>query len=326
MSISRRQFGAGLGAGALILATAPGLRAQGSGKILKVLVGYAPGGAADVVARAVGEGLRASGYQVIVDNKPGAAGRLATEALLTLPADGTTLLFAPSGNLTIYPHIYKSIKYDPLKDLVPVASATGMSFGIAVGATSPAKTLQEYLALAKADPAKAAYGTPGAGTAMHFLGVMLARQAKVPLTHVPYKGGSAALTDAIGGNLPAVITTLPNLLPMHKAGKLRLLAISNPEPLASLPNVPTFGTAGFPELNVAELFGFFARGGTPAATVAQLNAAISAAIKTPAVVAALEKLEFEPRAMAPDELAKFIRTEHARWGEIVKATGYTPEE
>ena len=293
---------------------------------MKVVVGYAPGGAADNVARAVGEGLRESGYTVIVENKAGAGGRLAAESLLSAPADGTTLLFAPLSNLTIYPHIYRALRYDPLKDFVSVASASGMSFAFAVGSASPAKTLQEYLALARKDPALATYGTPGAGTPMHFLGVMLGRQAKLPLTHVPYKGGSAALTDVVGGQLPAIITTLPNLLPMHRAGKLRILAISNPEPIAALPGVPTFKAAGFPDLTMSEVFGFFARTGTPAPVVAQLNAAIGTAVKSPAVVAALQKIEFEPRVMSPDALDKQVRAEHGTWGQIVKSTGYTPEE
>jgi tripartite-type tricarboxylate transporter receptor subunit TctC len=324
VKIHRRQFVSCLSA-AVVLAASGQAFAQGT-KTLKIVVGYAPGGAADVVARAVGEGLRSSGYTVIVENKAGAGGRLAIESLMALPPDGTSLVIAPLSNLTIYPHIYRSLRYDPLKDLVPVATASGMSFGIAVGAASPAKTLQEYLALAKKDSAMAAYGTPGGGTPMHFLGVMLGREAKVPLTHVPYKGGSAALTDAIGGTLPAVITTLPNLLPMHRAGKLRILAISNPEPLAVLPGVPTFKAAGFPGLNMSEVFGFFAHAGTPAPVVNELNAAISASVKSPEVTAALNKVEFEPRVMTPSALDKQVRAEYESWGKVVKATGYTPEE
>jgi tripartite-type tricarboxylate transporter receptor subunit TctC len=198
MYVNRRQLGAWISAGLMAVALPSQALAQGS-KPLRILVGYAPGGAADTVARAVGEGLRSSGYTVIVENKAGAGGRLSIESLVTSPADGTTLVIAPLSALTIFPHIYKSLKYDPLKDLVPVGTASGMSFGIAVGAASPAKTLQDYIALAKKDNAQAAYGTPGAGTPMHFLGAMLGREAKAPLTHVPYKGGSAALTDAIGG-------------------------------------------------------------------------------------------------------------------------------
>jgi tripartite-type tricarboxylate transporter receptor subunit TctC len=322
---NRRQFAACVVAAACAIALPGETFAQGA-RQLKVLVGYAPGGAADTVARAVGEGLRSSGYTVVVDNKAGATGRLAIDALLALPADGAALVIAPLSNLTIYPHIYRSLRYDPLKDLVPVATASGMSFGIAVGASNPAKTLQEYLALAKKDPAMASYGTPGAGTPMHFLGVMLGREAKVTLTHVPYKGGSAALTDAIGGTLPAVITTLPNLLPMHRAGKLRILAISNAEPLAALPGVPTFKAAGFPSLTMSEVFGFFAKAGTPAPVVNGLNAAISNAVKSPAVVAALNKVEFEPRVSTPAEMDKQVRSEYETWAKVVKSTGYTPEE
>jgi len=325
MMLNRRQFAVCVSAAACAIAP-PGIAFAQGARQLKVLVGYAPGGAADAVARAVGECLRSSGYTVIVDNKAGAAGRLAIDALLALPADGSNLVIAPLSNLTIYPHVYRSLRYDPLKDLVPVATASGMSFGIAVGASNTAKTLQEYLALAKKDPAMASYGTPGAGTPMHFLGVMLGREAKVALTHVPYKGGSAALTDAIGGALPAVITTLPNLLPMHRAGKLRILAISNAEPLATLPGVPTFKAAGFPSLTMSEVFGFFAKAGTPAPMVNELNAAIGKAVKSPAVVAALNKVEFEPRVSTPAELGKQVRSEYETWAKVVKSTGYTPEE
>ena len=323
MRLSRRQFTACLGASAAL--SLPGI-SLAQGKVLKVLVGYAPGGAADTVARAVGEGMRDAGFTVIVDNKAGAAGRLATEALLAQPADGATLLMTPLGNLTLYPHVYKSLRYDPLKDFAAVGTASAMSFAIAVGASSPARTLQDFLALARKDKALAAYGTPGAGTAMHFLGQMLAKDAKVPLTHVAYKGGSAAVTDAIGGTLPAVITTTPNLLTMHRAGKLRILAISGPAQLPALQGVPTFKEAGFPDLTVSETFAFFARAGTPAAVVAQLNQAITNAVKSPKVTELLQKAEYEPRTMAPDALDKLVRAEFASWARVVKDTGYTPEE
>lgn len=325
MKLTRRRIAALFGAAALALGVHAPLAAQDS-KTLKILVGYAPGGAADTVARAVGEGLRGSGYTVVVENKAGAGGRLAIEALLALPRDGSTLLIAPLSNLTIYPHIYRALKYDPLKDLVSVGTASGMSFGIAVGVQSPAKTLQEYLALVRKDSTQGAYGTPGAGTPMHFLGAMLGREAKATFTHVPYKGGSAALTDAIGGTLPAVITTTPNLLPMHRAGKLRILAVSSPEPTPALPGVPTFKSAGFPDLTMSEVFGYFAAAGTPASVVAELNAAISAAVKSPAVAAAMNKIDFEPRVMTPAALDKQLRAEFESWAKVVKATGYTPEE
>jgi tripartite-type tricarboxylate transporter receptor subunit TctC len=293
---------------------------------LRVLVGFAAGGAADTVARVVGEGLRDTGFNAIVENKAGAGGRLATEALLAAPADGTTLLLTPMGNLTLYPHVFKALRYDPLKQFAGVGTASTMSFGIAVGADSPAKTLKDFLELAKANPASAAYGTPGAGTAMHFIGQLLGRSAKVPLTHVAYRGGSAAVADAIGGTLPAVITTTPNLLPMQHAGKLRILAISNEAPLAVLPGVPTFKSLGFSDLVITETFAFFARSGTPAPVLAQLSQGITQAVKSDKVVSMLLKQEYQPHTSTPEALDRQLRTEHARWGAVMKTVGYTPED
>jgi tripartite-type tricarboxylate transporter receptor subunit TctC len=316
-------FAARLGAAALL--PLPGL-SLAQGKTLKILVGYAPGGAADTVARIVADGLRETGYTAIIENKAGAAGRLAIEALMGLPADGNTLVLMPVGGVTLYPHVVKSMRHDPLKDLVGVASASSMSFALAVGASSPARTLGDFVEMARKNKNLAAYGTPGAGTAMHFLGAMLAKDANLPLTHVAYKGGSAALTDAVSGVLPSVITTTPNLLPMHNSGKLRILAISEANPNAALPGVPTFKSAGYPDLVVAENFAFFARAGTPAATVTQLNAAITQAVQTAKVQALLRKAEYEPQTMTADALDRDVRASHARWGRVVKAAGYTPEE
>ncbi|WP_028600785.1 Bug family tripartite tricarboxylate transporter substrate binding protein [Ottowia thiooxydans] len=323
MSMSRRRFAGVLGASALGCAT-PHSFAQD--KTLRILVGYTPGGAMDTVARAVGDGLRNSGYSAIIDNKAGASGRLAMEALLAAPADGTTLLMSPMGNLTLYPHVFKNLRYNPLKQFAGVNTACTMGFALAVGANSPAKTLEQFLEMARRDNGLAAYGTPGAGTAMHFIGQLLAKASQVPLTHVAYKGGSVAVTDAIGGSLPAVITTLPNLLPMHRTGKLRILAISNEAPLAALPGVPTFKSAGFPDLVVTETFAFFAHTGTPAPVIAQLNQSITQAVKSSKINALLEKQEYLPRTSTADALDKQLHEEYARWGNVVKTAGYTPED
>lgn len=323
MTLTRRYFTGWAGAAALGLA-APWSQAQS--RTLKVLVGYAPGGAADMVARAVGEALRDAGYTVVVENKPGASGRLATDALLSSPADGSTVLFAPLGNLTLYPHLFKSVKYDPLKDFAPLGVASTMGFAIAVPANSPAQTLQDFLRLAGTNNALASFGTPGAGTAMHFLGTMLGKQAGVNLTHVPYKGGAAAVTDVLGGTLPAVITTTPNLLPMHRAGKLRILAVSDATVPAGLAGVPTFKAAGFADLGITESFALLAKAGTPAAVVAQLNQAINAAVQSAKARTVLEKAEFTTRTVTPEELSRHIQSEYNVWGRVVKASGYTPEE
>ncbi len=320
MLLNRRRFNA-LVPTSLALSSS----AWASDKTLKILVGYAPGGAADTVARAVADGMRESGYNAFIENRAGAGGRLAIDALMLLPADGDALVMAPSSNLTLSPHLLKSARQDLLSQLSGVGSAARMSFALAVSANSPARSLKDYLALASAHPAQSAYGTPGAGTAMDFIGQMLSKDSKVALTSVSYRGGSAAVNDAVSGTLPAVITTLPNLMPMYRSGRLRLLATSDVAQNPSTPDVPTFAAQGFPRIAVTETFGFFARAGTPRQTIADLNRAIGAAARRDRVSALLQKAEYEVRVTTPEQLDQLVKSEFTRWGEIVKATGYVAE-
>ena len=279
-----------IAAASLVVMTPSWVSAQS--KPLKILVGYPAGGAVDVVARQVAEEMRALGYNAIVENKTGAAGTLATEAMLAAPADGSTVVLMPGGNATIFPHVYPNLRYS-MADLKPLASVCSFVFGLGVGPGTPAKTLKEFVDWAKANPGKASYGTPGAGTAMHFMGVMFARQAGIDFQHVPYRGGAAAMTDILGGNIPALATTLPNLVTHHKAGKLRILAFSGEQPLSGLPGVSTFKDLGYPDLQISEVFGLFASSKTPAPIQAELEKAMVTAAKSPRLVAAIEKLEFD---------------------------------
>lgn len=325
MKLIRRQFNA---LGVASLAGCVGLsssRALAADEQRRVLVGYAPGGAADNVARIVGDGLREGGYGAIVENRPGAAGRIALEALRGAAPDGRTLVLMPTGNLTLAPQIYPGARFDPVTDFAGVGSACRMSFAIAVGADSPAKTLPEFLDLARNDSAMAAFGTPGAGTAMHFIGEILARQSRVALTQVPYRGGSAAVTDAIGGTIPSVITTLPNLLPMHRTGRLRILAISSETPVPALPGIPTFTELGFKDLAVMETFVYIAPAGTPTATLADLNKAITAAVRGPKVRSLLEEAEYEIHTSSPAELDQKLRDEYVGWKNVIDLIGFKLE-
>ena len=296
--------------------------ARAQDKSLRMLVGYPPGGAVDVVAREVAEGMRASGYNVLVDNKTGASGRLATAQLLQAPADGQTLICMPGGNATIFPHVYNNLGHDPLTKLKPLGTACSFSFGLGAGPGTPARTLKEFVDWARANPGKAAYGTPGGGTAMHFLGVMFGRAAGIDLVHVPYKGGAQAITDVIGGQVPTLLTTLPNLIGPHQQGKVRVLAFSGERPLATLPGVPTFAEAGYPQLTLSEVFAFFMRSEVPAAASEPLVVALARAAQSERVVQALRKLEFEPLVLSPAELSARLKTESANWRRVVAESGY----
>lgn len=294
-----------------------------TGRTLRLLVGYPPGGAVDVVARELAEAMRGQGFTVVVENRTGAAGRLATEQMLAAPADGATLVFMPGGNATIFPHVYRNLKYDPLKDLAPLGAVCEFSFALGVGPGTPARTLPEFVDWAKANPGKANYGTPGGGTAMHFMGVMFSRAAGFEFTHVPYRGGAAAMVDVLGGTVPALATTLPNLVKPHQQGKIRILAFSGAQRLSSLPDVPTFKELGYPGLVITESFGVFGSARLPAAVQAELHAAIRKAADDARVVAALRKQEFEPLSLSQAEFAARIKADHGRWGPVIQATGYS---
>lgn len=326
MNSTRRRILASLGSAATLpLGSVVGAPAFAQGKTIRIYVGYPPGGIVDVVAREVGEELRQTGLTVLIENRTGASGRLATEQMLQQPADGSNIVLMPGGNITIFSHVYANLRYR-LADLAPLASVCSFSFGFAAGPATPARNLKEFIDWAKANPAKASYGSPGAGTAMHFMGVMFARRAGIELTHVPYRGGAPALTDLIGGSLPALATTLANVIPGHKAGKLRVLAFSGEKQLAGLPGVPTFKELGFPELVLSETFGFYASAKTPEPQLAELERALTAAAAKPRVVAAMEKQEFDPLVLGRADFTARVRGDMDRWGPVIKSSGYRAED
>jgi tripartite-type tricarboxylate transporter receptor subunit TctC len=307
---------------AMLCAAAPPLAAQ-PGRTLRLLVGYPPGGAVDVVAREVAEAMRTQGVTVIVENRTGAAGRLATEQMMAAAPDGGTLVFMPGGNATIFPHVYRTLKHDPMKDLVPLGVVCTFSFGLGVGPGTPARTLQEFVDWARAHPGKASYGTPGGGTAMHFMGVMLSRAANFEFTHIPYRGGAAAIVDVLGGTVPALASTLPNLVQPYRQGRIRILAFTGDSRLPNLPDVPTFKELGYPDLVIEETFGVFGSARLDTGVQAELHTTIRKAASDPRVIAALRKQEFEPLSLGQAEYAARLKADHDRWGPVIRATGYT---
>ena len=327
MKFNRRQL-AGL-AGIVAMTALPplGVHAQ-SGRKLTIIVGFPAGGAPDAVARAVAEGLRAQNYTAIVENKAGAGGRLAADALRAAPADGSTVMIAPAGVLTIYPHIYDKLRYEPQKDFAPVATVGQFDFGMAVGPAVPTtvKTVADFVAWAKANPNKAQFGSPGGGTAMHFLGVELGRAGMFDFNHIPYRGGAPAMTDLMGGQIPAIFTTLPLLIKSHRANRLRILAHSGEERSKAIPDVPTFKEAGFPGMTMSEMFVIVASAKTSEPVRKELATAFAAAMNTATVKTVLEASEVDPLSLPQAQISARLQSESERWGKVVKATGYKADD
>lgn len=312
--------------GSLGLQTA---RAQGLEQV-KIVNGFPAGGSADVTSRRIGEKLGGSVYTknaAVVENKTGAAGRIAVETAKNAAPDGATLLLTPYSMMSIYPHIYKQLSYDPFKDLTPVCMASMLTHGLAVGPMVPAsvKTVKDYLAWAKANPKDANYGSPAAGSTPHFLGALLGLDSGVDLKHVPYRGSIPGITDVIGGQLASMVTPHGDFLPNHRAGKLRIIATSGKTRSPFVPEVPTFAEQGFPDLVVEEWFGFYAPAKTPAAVVANANTAINAALKEKSVIDSLALSGMVPVGGSPEDMAKSMQYYFEFWGPLVKKIGFTAE-
>ncbi len=296
----------------------------------KILYGFPAGSSGDITARRVAERIAGSAYAknaALVENKPGAGGRIALDALKGSPADGSVLALTPFSATSIYPHVYKRLGYDPVADFVPVSIASIMHHGLAVGPVVPASVtdVKGFVAWARAHPDKANYGSPAAGSTPHFLGALLGLSQNVELKHIPYRGSVPGITDVVGGQIAAMFTPAGDFLPNHKAGKLRLLATSGRARLPFATDVATFAEQGFAELTTEEWFGFYAPARTPAAVVAAANAAINAALKDKSVVDGLAVVGLLAQGSTQDEMLRSQRAEFERWGPLVKRIGFTAE-
>jgi tripartite-type tricarboxylate transporter receptor subunit TctC len=324
MPITRRAISAALPLALL----APRLRAATLDRVAKFVTGFPPGGASDIVARLLAERLAGTyAPQVVVENRPGAAARLAIEAVKAAAPDGTTLLFSPDSMFSIYPHIYRrTLRYDGLTDLIPVSGVTQFGFGWAVATSHPAKTWPEFVAWAKRQSEPIPYATPAAGSTPHFFAEQCARAYGLRMNHVAYRGMGPAFPDLYAGRLMAGVTVLGDLAEQQKGGHLRILAGSPPRRSPKLPEVPAMAELGHPELAAVEEFGVLAPLQTPPAIIQGLHAAIVEALRQPAMREALDRMDQMPLGSSPAEFAAYIRAERDRWGPIVQATGYTVEE
>jgi tripartite-type tricarboxylate transporter receptor subunit TctC len=310
---------------ATAVATAPPV-AQAQSRPLRIIVPLPAGSTSDVVARMVGDGLKESlGRPVVVENRPGASGRIAVDALRNAAPDGTTLLFAPVAVPVLIPLVFANPGYDPQKDLVPVSQVSQYGFACGVAADHPARTLAEFVAWAKANPGRATFGTPGAGSLPHFIGVALRQAAGIELVHVVYRSAALAETDMLGGRIAAVCSTESDFVPLHRAGKLRVLATAGAERSPLLPAVPTFREQGYPAIEVTGWHGVYAPAGTPQKVIDQYSAVIAGAVRTPATVEKFAALGLAPTGTTAEMLAAIMAEDVKRWRPIVKASGFTPE-
>jgi tripartite-type tricarboxylate transporter receptor subunit TctC len=322
-AIGRRATLGLIAAGAVASTT----QAQTVTRTARLVIGFPPGGSSDIVARLYAEKLRGRfAPQVIVDGRPGAAGRIAVEAVKAAEADGTTILQTPASMLTVQPHVFpREVRYDALTDFIPVSTVCSFPFGFGVPMNHPARSLDEWVAWARAQPNETPWASPAAGSVPHFTGIMLARKLNLRLTHVPYRGGAPAVQDVIAGRLPLFIGVLSEMLP-HEGTGLRILAVTSATRFAKIPNVPTLAELGHPERTAEEWFGALLPANTPAATVAGLHAAIVSASREPDLVVALERLEFVNTTSAtPQAFADQIRRERDMWRDVVRESGFTPE-
>jgi tripartite-type tricarboxylate transporter receptor subunit TctC len=324
--LSRRSLltaaGATLAAAGL---AAPASAQQGQGG--RAIVGFPAGGTADIVTRMYVEQLRASlGRPMIVDNRPGAGGRLALETLKPLPADGGAFVVTPASMLTIYPHLYaRTLRYDPMADFTPVSTICIFPFGLAVGARHPARTPQEFIAWARSH-GTVDWASPVPGSMPHFIGTQLARLTGLTLSHTPYRGSAPAVQGLLSGAIQAVLLPIGELTAFHRSGDARLIAVTAPQRLPRLPEVQTFAEVGLGALTFEEWYGAVLPARAPEPVVATLKGGIAVAADSTPVRDGLARLEMTPLVMEPSAFRDRMLRERDAWGPIVAASGFNPDE
>ena len=294
-------------------------------KPVRMLVGFAPGGGADIVARSLAPRLsELLGQQIVVDNRPGANGIIAAEMASKSPPDGYTLLVAP-GNYAFAPAMVAKLPFDMANAFAPVGKLVETPLLMVVHPLLPAKNVQELVALAKSQPGKITYATAGVGGAAHLATELLAALTQISLVHVPYKGTAPALTDLLGGQVTMCICTLPSTLPHVQSGRLRALGVTTTRRAPALPNIPTLAEAGIAGYEMSQWYGLLAPAGTPMPVVDKLAREIAAVLQSPEIKETYEQAGVEPTSSTPDQFAAFIRSEIPRWGRLVRISGITSE-
>ena len=324
---TRRRFTALSGAAAFSGFFVPSSgRADLVSRPARIMVGFPAGASPDYVARVLAEYVKGYAPSIIVDNRPGAGGRLPLDALKGGERDGSLMVLTPGDQVALFPHVYAKLGYDALRDFAPVSTICMVQFLFVVGPVVPpeVKTVSDFITWCRANPKLASYGSPGEGTRPHFMGVSLARSAGVEMTHVPYKGGPPIVQDLLAGQIAAGVVVVSNVLPHVQAGRVRALATTAPQRASILPDVPTAREAGYPALEGVEWFGLFVPAGTPPEIVSGLNSAVRKALDMDAFKTRLAEQSFEPKGCTPAEFAQLIKSDLEMWAATVKAFGFRP--
>ncbi|MGD9942268.1 MAG: Bug family tripartite tricarboxylate transporter substrate binding protein [Burkholderiaceae bacterium] len=293
---------------------------------LKIVVGFPPGGSVDIVARLIADHMRGTlNRPVVIENKPGAGSRLGIEAVKHAAPDGNTVLLSLSGPMTLYPHVFSDLKFDVVKDFVPIAQICESDLALSVGNAVPVSTVSELREWLRKNPSNAAYASGGSGTTLHFTGALFAQKLGLGLVHVPYKGEAPAVADVLAGAVPMTFSTVQQVSEFHRAGRLKILATTGPTRSPLLPETLTLREAGV-DMGLTTWYGLFGPAGMNPDQVRAIAAAATAASSDPRIAEQFKKLGLTRAAATGDELGRIQRAEMEGWGPIVKATGFTPTQ
>jgi tripartite-type tricarboxylate transporter receptor subunit TctC len=294
-------------------------------KTIHLLVGFAPGGANDILARIIGQKLADSmGQSVVVENRPGAAGLIAAEALAKSAHDGYTLMLGSTGTQTMAPHLARA-PYDALNAFTPVALIGSTPNALVVRPTMPVGSVRELIEYAKSRPRLLTYASSGNGTTLHLAAVLFAMMADIDLIHVSYKGNAPALTDVMGGQVDMMFSALPPLLPLAKAGKLKILGVGSLERHRSAPDLPTIAEQGLPDYESGTWYGVFAPTNLQMGALARLGVEMKKALDDPKVRQSIQAQGVEPQSSTPEQFRKLFRDDYARWGALIKKSNIKPD-
>jgi tripartite-type tricarboxylate transporter receptor subunit TctC len=289
-------------------------------KPVRLIVGFAPGGGADSAARLIAPKLAEKlGQSVVIDNRPGAGGNLASELLTKTDPDGYTIMLTTVGSLAINPHMPGGTSFNPLADFSMVSQGVTFSNILVVKADSKINNLQDYVALGKNKNAFVSFGSSGNGSTGHLAGELLKARSGMSAEHINYKGGGPAMTDLLGGNITAIFASTPTAVPLLNAGKIKTIAITSPKRLPALANVPTVAEQGYPGYQALNWYAFIAPPKVPPEIIQKLNQAVVATLKDPETVAKLRNVDLEPAPSTPQELYAFAKSENEMWGKIIKS-------